>query len=94
LPNPRGIFSGTCDAAVLSHIRWAVAPELDLSGVSAAGLSGRNGYLRVSTFAECNGRLHATAGQQIYERIDGADRIGAWSTRTAIPATPRPGCAA
>jgi hypothetical protein len=66
LPNPRGIFSGTYDAAVPSHIRWAAAPELDLSGVAAAGLSGRNSYLRVRSFAECNGRLHPTVGQQIY----------------------------
>jgi hypothetical protein len=30
------------------------------------------GHLRVSSFAECNGRLYAAIGQQIYERIDGA----------------------
>jgi len=70
--NPRGIFSGTYDPAVAGRIRWSVTPELDLSGVSPAGLSGRNGYLRVSSFAECNGRLYAAVGQQIYERIDGA----------------------
>jgi hypothetical protein len=70
--NPRGIFSGTYDPAVAGHIRWSAAPELDLSGVSAAGLSGRNGYLRVSSFAECNGHLYAAVGQQIYERVDGA----------------------
>ena len=28
--------------------------------------------LRVTSFAECNDRLYATVGQQIYERIDGA----------------------
>jgi hypothetical protein len=71
--NPRGIFGGTYDPAVAGHIRWSAAPELDLSGVSAAGLSGRNGYLRVSSFAECNGRLYAAVGQQIYERIDGSE---------------------
>lgn len=70
--DPRGIFSGTYDAAVPGHIRWTATPELDLSGVSAAGLSGRNAQLRVSSFAECNGRLYAAIGQQIYERIDGA----------------------
>ncbi len=77
--DPRGIFSGTYDPAVTSRIRWGAAPELELSGVSAAGLSGRNGYLRVSSFAECNGRLYAAVGQQIYERVDGADPH--WSLR-------------
>jgi hypothetical protein len=71
--DPRGIFSGTYDPAVAGGIRWTTAPELDLSGVSAAGLSGRNGHLRVSSFAECNGRLYAAVGQQIYERTDGAE---------------------
>ena len=71
--DPRGIFSGTYDPAVTGRIRWGAAPELELSGVSAAGLSGRNGYLRVSSFAECNGRLYAAVGQEIYGRVDGAD---------------------
>ena len=71
--DPRGIFSGAYDPAVPGRIRWSTASELDLSGVSAAGLSGRNGHLRVSSFAECNGRLDAAVGQQIYERIDGAE---------------------
>ena len=70
---PHGIFSGTYDPAVPGRIRWGAAPELDLSGASAAGLSGRDGHLRVSSFAECNGRLYAAIGQQIYERIDGAE---------------------
>jgi hypothetical protein len=71
--DPRGVFSGTYDPAVPGRIRWSTTPELDLSGVSAAGLSGRDGHLRVSSFAECNGRLYAAVGQQIYERIDGAE---------------------
>jgi poly(A) polymerase len=71
--DPRGVFSGTYDPAVPGRIRWGAAPELDLSGVSAAGLSGRDGHLRVSSFAECNGRLYAAIGQQIYERTDGAE---------------------
>ncbi len=71
--DPRGIFSGTYDPAVAGRIRWTNVPELDLSGVSAAGLSGRNGHLRISSFAECNGRLYAAVGQQIYERTDGAE---------------------
>src|SRR5215472_17785471 len=59
--------------AASAGIRWDAAPELELSGVSSTGLSGRNGYLRVSSFAECNGRLYAAVGQQIHERIDGAE---------------------
>jgi hypothetical protein len=69
--DPRGIYSGTYDPTVGSRIRWGAAPELELSDVSSAGISGSNGYLRVSSFAECNGRLYAAIGQQIYERIDG-----------------------
>src|SRR5262249_53856846 len=65
--------SGTYDPALPGRIRWGAAPELALSGVSAAGLSGRNAYLRVSSFAECNSRLYAAVGQQIYERVDSAD---------------------
>jgi hypothetical protein len=71
--DPRGILSGTYDPAVSGHIRWSAAAELDLSGVSSTGLSGRNAYLRVSSFAECNDRLYAAVGQQVYERIDGAE---------------------
>jgi hypothetical protein len=71
--DPRGVFSGTYDPAVPGHIRWNAVPELDLSGVSEVGLSGRGGHLRVSSFAECNGRLYAAVGQHIYERLDGAE---------------------
>ena len=71
--NPHGIFSGTYDPSVPGRTHWAATPELDLSGISEAGLSARSGHLRVSSFAECNGRLYATVGQHIYERIDGAD---------------------
>jgi hypothetical protein len=42
----RGIFSGSYDPAVAGRLRWGASPELELSGVSAAGISGRNGYLR------------------------------------------------
>jgi hypothetical protein len=69
--DPRGIFSGTYDLSVTGRIRWSAAPELDLSLVPAEGISGRNGYLRVPSFAEANGRLYATVGQHVYERVDG-----------------------
>ncbi|MBV8133614.1 MAG: hypothetical protein JO282_14055 [Alphaproteobacteria bacterium] len=71
--NPHGVFSGTYDPTVPGHIRLSATPELDLSNVSPAGISGRNGYLRVSSFAECNGTLYTAVGQHIYERTDGAE---------------------
>ena len=71
--DPRGVFSGTYDPAIPGRIRWSVTPELDLSTVSAAGISGSNSYLRVSSFAECNGRLYVALGQHVYERLDGTD---------------------
>jgi hypothetical protein len=70
--SPRGIFSGSYDTSVAGHIRWNATPELGLSDVSTSGLSSSNAGLRVSSFAECNGRLYAAVGQQIYERRDGA----------------------
>jgi hypothetical protein len=84
--DPRGIFSGTYEPSAIGRIRWGSAPELDLSSVPTAGISGRNGYLRVSSFAECNGRLYAAVGQQIYERVDGA--TPQWRL---IYTNPRPG---
>jgi hypothetical protein len=71
--DPRGVFSGTYDPTITGRIRWSAFPERDLSSVSSAGISGRNGYLRVSSFAECNGQLYTAIGQHIYERIDGAE---------------------
>jgi len=70
--DPRGIFSGVYDALAPGRIRWGTAPELDISRISTSGFPGLSGRLRVSSFAECNGRLYAAVGQQIYERIDGA----------------------
>jgi hypothetical protein len=67
---PRGIFAGHYDPAAPGGISWAAAPELDASTVSTA-FSGLAGRLRVSSFAEANGRLYAAVGQQVYERIDG-----------------------
>jgi hypothetical protein len=63
--NPRGIFSGGYEPSLPGRIRWSTAPELGFSDVSAAGLSGTSAGLRVSSFAECNGRLYAAIGQQI-----------------------------
>jgi hypothetical protein len=71
--DPRGVFSGVYDAMVPGRIRWGSGPELDLSGISTSAFPGLAGRLRVSSFAECNSRLYAAVGQQIYERIDGPE---------------------
>jgi hypothetical protein len=68
---PHGIFAGHYDATLPGRIRWAAVPELAASSVSTA-FSGLTGRLRVSSFAETNGRLYAAVGQQIFERVDGA----------------------
>lgn len=70
--DPRGIFSGVYDPARPGRIDWSATPELALADVSPAGIAGRNGYVRVMSFAECNDRLYAAVGQHIYERVDGA----------------------
>jgi len=70
--DPRGIFRGSYDASLPGRIRWSDAPELDISRIPTAAFPGLAGRLRVSSFAECNGRLYAAVGQQIYERVDGA----------------------
>lgn len=82
---PRGIFAGDFDPAAPGRIRWNPAPELDASSVSTA-FSGLAGRLRVSSFAEANGRLYAAVGQQIYERTDG--RPPRWRL---VYTNPRPG---
>jgi poly(A) polymerase len=69
--DPYGIFSGGYDDAAAGGIRWGAAPELDISRISAPSFPGLS-LLRVTSFAECNGILYATIGQQIYRRLDGA----------------------
>src|SRR5260370_18086300 len=68
--DPRGIFSGNYDATATGRVRWGAAPELDISRISMSGFPGLAGRLRVSSFADCNGRLYAPAGHHIYERSD------------------------
>ena len=75
--DPHGIFNGVYDPSVPGRIRWSQTPELDISAISVADFPGIEGHLRVTSFAECNDRLYATVGQQIYERMDGAPRVGA-----------------
>jgi poly(A) polymerase len=71
--DPRGVFRGVYDPAVPGRIRWSDAPELDISTISLAAFPQLAGRLRISSFAECDGRLYAAVGQQIYERVDGAE---------------------
>jgi len=66
-----GVFSGAYDASANGRIRWSTAPELDVPGLSTPAFAGLS-LPRVASFAECNGVLHATVGQQIYRRVDGA----------------------
>jgi hypothetical protein len=70
--DPQGVFSGSYDAIVPGRIRWGTTPELDISHISTSAFPGLADRVRVTSFAECNGRLYAAVGQQIYERIDGA----------------------
>ncbi len=70
--DPHGIFNGVYDPSVPGRIRWSQTPEFDISAISVADFPGMAGRLRVTSFAECNDRLYATVGQQIYERVDGA----------------------
>jgi hypothetical protein len=84
--DPQGVFRGAYDPAVPGRIRWSNAPELDISAISQAAFPGLEGRLRISSFAECGGRLYAAVGQQIYERIDGAEPH--WRL---IYSNPRPG---
>ena len=84
--DPHGVFRGAYDPGVPGRIRWAHTPELDISNISTAAFPGLAGRLRITSFAECNGRLYAAVGQQIYERVDGAQPH--WRL---IYSNPRPG---
>lgn len=83
---PRGIFAGAYDPAAPGSVRWQTAPEFDASGLGATGLSGASGRVRVSSFAEANGKLYAAVGQQVYERSDGPSP--SWRP---VYTNPRPG---
>ncbi|MGH7036732.1 MAG: hypothetical protein ACREE1_01140 [Stellaceae bacterium] len=91
--NPRGIFSGGHDPSVRGRIRWSATPELSLLGISAAGLSGTNAGLGVSSFAECNSRFMLRSASRSMSGLT-AKRYGGESfTPTATRVIPRPGCA-
>ena len=71
--NPHGIFSGVYDPGVPGRIRWSRAPEFSPGPILAGEFPGLQNPPRVTSFAECDGRLYAAIGQQIYERVDGAN---------------------
>ncbi|MGA9667934.1 MAG: hypothetical protein WBQ94_01930 [Terracidiphilus sp.] len=62
--NPRGIISGAYDSTGSGGIHWDTEPE--------PGMPKLRDEQRVMSFAECDGRLYATVGWEIYEREDGA----------------------
>jgi hypothetical protein len=68
--DPHGIYSGNFDPSVPGNIRWSMAPELGLSAVKAGPFPGLT-LERVTSFAECEDKLYAAVGQQIYGRTDG-----------------------
>jgi hypothetical protein len=61
--NPLGIFSGTYDPGKPGGIDWGPYP--------GPGISPTEASQRVMSFAQCNAKLYATVGWQIYERQDG-----------------------
>ncbi|MCX5682963.1 MAG: hypothetical protein NT049_04685, partial [Planctomycetota bacterium] len=83
--SPYGIYRGAYDPAAPGRIGWASKPELDLSTIAAPPSPGLT-RPRVASFAECNGNLYATVGQQIYRRVDGA--IPSWRL---LYTNPKPG---
>jgi hypothetical protein len=61
--NPLGIVSGGYDPQGPGRIAWQAGPE--------PGVSPTRPAQRVMSFAECDGKLYATVGWQIYQRRDG-----------------------
>lgn len=66
-----GVFAGVYDPDVPGAIRWSPAPELAVTDGMARGFPGLDGRVRISSFAEADGRLFAAVGQQIWVRVDG-----------------------
>ena len=68
----RGIFRGWYEAGVPGgHIQWMSTPELSTDGLAADAFPGLAGRLRISSFAEAQGRVFAAIGQQVWVRQDG-----------------------
>ena len=67
--SPNGIYAGAYDGGGKAFVHWSAAPETwDSAGTGA--------QVRIMAFAECNGKLYATSGFELYERQDG--RAPSW----------------
>jgi hypothetical protein len=73
--DPSGIFRGAFDLATGS-LRWDPSPELTFAALNIPTAPGIGDRLRVGAFAEANGVLYVSVGQQIYQRRDG--RTPSW----------------
>lgn len=73
--DPSGIFRGAIDTASGS-LRWDAIPELAVAELNIPPAPGIGDRLRVGAFAEANGVLYVSVGQQIYQRVDG--RTPSW----------------
>ncbi len=73
--DPSGIFRGAFDPAS-GALRWDPIPELAFAELTIQAAPGIGDRLRVGAFAEANGVLYTSVGQQIYRRDDG--RTPSW----------------
>jgi hypothetical protein len=73
--DPSGIFRGAFDVTS-GPLRWDLSPELAFADLKIPAAPGIGDRLRVGAFAEANGVLYASVGQQIYQRRDG--RTPSW----------------
>lgn len=73
--DPSGIFRGAVEPAS-GLLRWEPTPELAFANLNIPAAPGIGDRLRVGAFAEANGVLYASVGQQIYQRGDG--RTPSW----------------
>jgi len=64
-----GIFRGAFDPEGGS-LRWDLIPELAFAELNTPIAPGIGDRLRVGAFAEANGVLYVSVGQQIYQRVD------------------------
>ena len=66
-----GILSSFYDPAAAGGIRWSRTPELPITAAMSDGFPGLAGRVRISSFAEADGRVFAAIGQQVWVRQDG-----------------------
>ena len=73
--DPSGIFRGAFDLASGS-LHWDPVPKVASAELNIPAAPGIGDRLRVGAFAEANGVLYVSVGQQIYQRGDG--RTPSW----------------